>query len=496
MNWKKCLMLFVAVAAVSLASCSGLKTGTCTTNCTTSGNAKLSITLYDTPPTGISLLSFTLPITGISLAPSSGTAVPIATTSSSFEATRLQTDSALIADAVSVPAGSYTTLNVILGPTTANTNVFFNTTGSTITWTTGSGGSCLNNAVCYLPAGAFYTVAITLPLTLSADETQWIGLNLNLNKAITTAGGLSVDFSQPNVLTAITHARTGIPSPAVDTIEDFVGAVTAYSSGSITVKSVTSGQSITASLTNSTEYDTPPGNTYSNCTAVQASSCIKVGSTVSVDALLSSNGTLTASEVDVLDATAVDEVEGVIYPTSIANVYALILSDKGTASSSSALASDSITYGSAICVDTTNSNYFVDLKTLTNAGFTPTGFQGQGLLAGQQVRAQVSNVLSSSTTACPQYKATASNLLLRFSRLTGTVSQGAGLNFYLTPPSYISVLDPGLGTTPLAYTFSGYTAFDGITDASGITAGSTVSIRTLLLNNTLPTFAVAKVRVP
>ena len=491
-------MFFVAVAAVSLSSCSGLKTA-CTTNCTvTSGNATISITLYDTPPTGINLLSFTLPIAGISLKPSSGSPVAVATTTSSFEATRLQTDSALIADAVSVPAGSYTTLSVTLGPTTATSNVFINTSGSTITWTTGSGGSCVNDAVCYLPAGAIYTIPIPLSLTLSSDESQWIGLNLNLNNAITTTGGLSVDFSQANVLTAKTTPRTGLPSSAADTIEDFVGAVTAYSGSSITVTSGVSGQSITASLTSSTEYDTPsyPSDTYSNCTAAQVSTCITVGSTVSLDALLASNGTLTATEVDVLDTTAKDEVEGVIYPTSTANVYALIFSDKGKASSSSALASSSITYGSAICLNTTNANYFVDLKTLTNAGFTPLGFPGASLLAGQQIRAQVSNVLSSSTTACPQYTATAGNVALRFSRITGTVSSAASPNFYLTPPSYISALDTGLGTTPLAYTFPNYTAFDGITNASGINTGSTVSIRALLLNNTQPTFAVAKVRVP
>jgi hypothetical protein len=437
----------------------------------------------------MNLLSFTLPITGISLTPSTGSNAPIATTAASFEATHLQTDSALIADAVSVPAGTYTTLNVVLGPTTATSNIFINESGSTITWTTGKGGSCANGAVCILPAGAFYQIPIALPLTLSGGQDYWIGLDLNLNNAITTAGGLTVDFSQAGVLTAITTPRTGIPSPAVDTIEDFVGSVTAYTSGSsITVQSNISGQSITAALTSSTEYDAPDA-TYSNCNA--APGCIKVGSTVSIDALLGLNGTLTASEVDVLDATAVDEVEGIIYPTGTANTFALIVADRDAASGNAVLAS--ATYGTVILLNVTSSNCLVDTKTLTTPLPNPSGFSNTSdLLAGQVVRAQVSKETSSNGTI----SATANNLLLRFSRLTGTVSQAAGADFNFTPPSYITVLNTGLGASPLAYTFNGYTAFDGIPDASGITSSSTVSIRTLFLNNTAPNFAVAKVRVP
>jgi Domain of unknown function (DUF5666) len=492
MNSKK-LLVFIALSAfLTLSSCSGLKT-TCTTNCTPTGNAKLSVTLFDTPPTGVNLLSFTLPIAGISLTPSTGSPVAIATTTSSFEVTHLQTDSALIADAVSVPSGSYTALSVTLGPTSATSNVFLNTSGSTVTWTTGSGGSCLNGAVCFLPAGAIFTVSIPLTLTLTSDQDQWIGLDLNLNNAVTTTGGLSVDFSQSGVLTAITTARTGMPSPAVDTVEDFVGVVTAYSSGSsITVKSGISGQTITASLTTNTEYDfvSSPSVAYSNCAASPA--CLVIGSTVSVDAQLAANGTLTATEVDVLDATAMDEVEGVIYPTLTPNVYGLILADKVSTTGNAALAASTTTYGSGIFLNVAAANYFVDTKTLSIPLPNPIGFPGTGLLAGQVVRAQVSNVVSTNTGIT----ATANNVLLRWSRLTGTVSAAATPNFNFTPPNYITVLDTALGASPLAYTFTGYTAFDGITDSTGISTSSTVSIRALLLNNAQPTFAVAKVRVP
>jgi hypothetical protein len=486
MNLRKSVVFFYLAFVLSLASCSGQK-NSCTTNCG-GGNAGLTISMFDTPPAGVDLLSFTLPIAGISLTPSSGSSVPI-TTVSSVEATRLQTDSAMIAVATSVPAGTYTSLSVTLGPTSATSNVFINTSGSTITF---SGGSCASGAVCNMPAGAIATISLPISLTLTANQSQWMGLNLDLKKAISTNGGLSVDFTQTGVLTTVTSARTGLPTNAMDTIEDFIGKVTALSTGSITVKSDISGQSITATLTTDTEYDTPvtPSTAYSNCTT--ASSCIQVGSTVSLDATLNSGGVLTATELDVLDATAVDEVEGVIYPTSTVGVYGLILADKISASGNAVLASTTTTYGTGIFLDVTSASYFVDTKTLTGL-FTPVGFPGTGLLAGQVVRAKVSNVASTSNGIT----ATASNVLLRFSRITGTVTTVAGTNFNITPPSYVSALNPTLPASPLAYTFSG-TAFDGITGTGDSNFGNsaTASIRTLLLNNTAPTFAVAKVRVP
>ena len=306
MNARHFLVALALAGSFAVGSCSGPKIR-CVTNCVVTGSGTVSITLYDTPPTGLTLLSFTLPITGMSLTPSAGGSdVPVTITTSSVETTHLQTDSAIIADAVSITSGGYSTLKVTLGPTTATSNVFINASGSTITWTSGTGGSCANGAVCHLPASASFTISIPLTFSLSDGGSQWIGLNLNLNNAITSTGGLNVDFSQSGVLTARTTARLGIPSGSADTIEDFVGSVSSYASGSsITVKSGISGQSITAILNGNTEYNSPDSS-YSGCTA--APGCINVGSTVSIDALLSSSGTLTARAVDVLDTAATDEL--------------------------------------------------------------------------------------------------------------------------------------------------------------------------------------------
>ena len=402
------------------------------------------------------------------------------------------TDSTVIVDQASVTATSYTNISVTIGPTSSANNLFVNTSGSSIT---SSAGTCANNTICALPVGAIYTVSIPITTTLAGNQNYWVGLDFNLGNAITSANGISVDFSQPNVLTATTQVRPGIPAGSVDTVEDFIGKVTAYTpNSSITVVSGLTGVSLTAALTSATEYDLAPVN-YSNC-AGTAQNCVAIGSTVSMDTLLSSAGTFTASEVDVLDATAVDEVEGIILPTTTAGIVQLVLADKVSVSGNSILSASTTTWGSIIYLTANTPNYSVDTKTLSSQLIAPIGFLGSGdLLGGQVVRAQITNVAS----ANGNISATASNVLLRYSRLPGTVNTVSGNTFTIAGlPSYIYSLNPGLNTsTTQVLTYQNLTAFDGITSLadSNFQNGSPVAIRALYLNAT-PNFQAAKVRVP
>jgi len=496
MNSKRALLILGISAIFVLTSCSGKSSSSCTVNCGGGGNASLTISFYDTPPTGTNVLSFTLPIAGISLTPSSGSPQSVATVISSVEVTRLQSDSAVIADQASVPAGDYTAINVTLGPTSSANNLFINSSGSTITYGT---HSCVNGKICALPVGAIYTISVPLKLNLSANQDQWIGLDFNLNKAITTSGGISVDFSQTGVLTATTTTRKGIPSGSVDTLEDFTGVVTAYTKGSsITVRSDIRGVSLTASLSTNTEYDLAPVN-YSQCQGGTALACVTVGSTVSMDTVVSSGGTFTATEVDVLDATAVDEVEGIIYPTTTTGEFGMILADKVSASGNTTLSAATATYGSGVLLTLNASNYSVDTKTLSSQLSQTLGFSSSSdVLGGQVVRAQITGI---STDSNGNITATATNMLLRYSRLSGTLNSVAGSAFTVASlPGYIYALNTSLSSTPQVFTYPTLTAFDGITGLSDSTfqVGTSVSIRTLYLHSPPATypFQAAKVRVP
>jgi hypothetical protein len=487
----------VAVCSMALMnSCSGLGgNGGCTTNC--GGTANLTISLFDTPPVGTNVLSFTLPIAGISLTPTTGSPVPVATVVPAAEITRLQTDSTVIADQASVAAGTYNTISVTIGPTSATNNLFLNTSGSTITAGT---TSCANNSICDLPVGAIFTVSIPLSLTLTANQNQWIGLDFNLNQAITGVGtgSISVDFSQAGVLTATTTPRVGIPAGSVDTVEDYIGVVQAVSSSSITVQSGINGTTLTAAITSTTEIDLAPVN-YSNCPGT-AVACVTVGSTVSLNSNLASDGSFTATEIDVLNATAVDEVEGILLPTVSGGTITgaqLILADKSAVTSS---ALSSATYGTDVILTLSNlATFSVDTNSLSTQLPQPVvGFSGTGnLLAGQVVRVQVSGI---GTDNNGNVTATANNVLLRWSRLTGTVNSVGGNVFTVANlPSYINSLNSVLSLTPQVNTYPNLTAFDGITGVAELQTGATssASFRALYLAQgaTYP-FQANKVRVP
>src|SRR6516164_5883855 len=185
----KCLLFPLAFAAVlALTSCSG-SNHSCT-NCTS--NAIVNVTLFDIPPTGMTVLSYSLPIVGISLTPSTGSPVSIysPTTIVPTELTRLQTESALLAMGVQVPAGTYTAINVTLA---TSGGVFINASTTVLNTNCGVGN------VCSLAGGAATTVTIPMNLKLNSGQATWIGLDVNLNNAITmpTSTTLAVDFMQP-----------------------------------------------------------------------------------------------------------------------------------------------------------------------------------------------------------------------------------------------------------------------------------------------------------
>jgi hypothetical protein len=485
MKSKAFTLLLLSGVLFALTSCSGVKNAC--TSCTPTGNATLNLTLSDTPPTGVNIVSFTMPIVGISLTPSSGSPVSVFS-SGSFELTQLQSDSAPITVGVSVPAGSYTSINVTLG---TSTGIFVNASGGTITYGT---KTCVANDICPLPPGAATTVSIPVTLTLTANQVQWLGLDVNLNNVITTSNGISIDFMQTGAMTALTTPRTNIPSGDVDSIDDFTGLVTAYAKGSsITVKSGTRGTMV-ASITSTTAFDDPQGL----CAGfASVADCISTSSpfVVSVQAYLSTTGAINVSEIDVIDTSGSDSVEGFIYPSTCngAGSFGLILFDSTVISGNTTLTP--LSYGSGFCLTMNPTAVFlVDTGLLTTA--LPSGASQPGFISpadiviGQVVRVQVSNVVAGTLVS-----ATANSVLLRYSRISGPVNTLLNPNFSVNAPTYL-----GFTLPPIVATFINNTIFEGVTDASGLASPRPVAIRALLFANpgnspvTSASFIAAKVR--
>jgi hypothetical protein len=484
MNSRKYLIFAVFAAVLSISSCSGVK-DRCVTNCTVSGNALLSVSISDTPPTNTTVLSFTLPIVGISLTSSSGSQVSVLSsgTAANFELTRLQTDSDVVATNASVAAGTYTAVNVTVG---ATSGTFINNTGAAV-------GACAAGSVCGIPSGVTATITTPINLTLTSNANQWLDLDFNYNNAIVTTGGIGIDMQQANVLTATTTVPIGVPSGDFANVDDFTGRVTAISSSSITLSSTVRGN-LTATINGSTAVFDPQGQ----CSGAGSAtlSCITVGSIVSVQGVLTNTGTVVATSLDVIDSstTPADEVEGTIYPSACngGSNFGMIISDSSIVTSGSPLSSAG--FGSGVCLTISPVATFpIDFGFLTgqpglpvsNAGFS----NANDLLAGQNIRAKVTGA---ATGANSLINATATAMILRFSRLTGTFGNISGTGFTISGlPTYITAF----AAAPVAQTFTNATLFEGVTNVNGLSG--TVSISALFYNpagGPLQPLQAAKVR--
>ena len=483
MNSKRALLLLGIAAIFALTSCSGPMSSVCTTNCTTSGNASLSLTISDTPPAGTTILSFTLPILGIALTPSgNGSQVSVFSSnpSADYELTRLQSDSNLIATKVSVAVGTYTAVNVtVAGPSA----VFINASGSTV-------ASCVAGGVCQLTGSATtitYTFPTGSPLVLTANANQWLNLDFNYSNAIVTTNGIGLDVTQKGVLTASTTVPTGIASGDVANIDDFTGAVTALSTSSITLES-----SVRGMLTASISSTIPVYDPQSQCQGAGSLSCIGVGSIVSLQGVLSNAGVMSATSLDVIDASTkpADEVEGTIYPSSCNGVgsFGRVLSDSVIFTSGSPLTSAD--FGAGVCLTLSQAATFaIDDGILTGQGVPSVGFtNSSNILQGQTVRAKVTGA----ATGANGINVTATALILRFSRFTGTVNSVSGNILTVNGlPAYITTGSLQVVTYPNA------TILEGAPNVSSL-SGDTVSFSALYLAAPPATysFQAAKVRVP
>ena len=183
MGGRSWLTLAVGITtALCLAGCSSNSTS----SNTPSGTVPVSMTIHDTPPTGVSILSFEIHITGASLQPSGSgaSAVPLLSAPDEIELEHLQTNSAFLGS-VSVPAGSYSGLSV----TFANPQMtILNNTAAAIT--VGS-QTCNIGQICEVTpalnqAGVTVNSNPPFPITLSSSSPVNLQMDFNLNSSIGT----------------------------------------------------------------------------------------------------------------------------------------------------------------------------------------------------------------------------------------------------------------------------------------------------------------------
>jgi hypothetical protein len=477
------LLNFLAILGVSFsAACSGSHSG--------GGggggnqNANLVVTMTSSPPaslTNISVLSAAVSITGITLNPATGNPVPLPLHPTVYpvDLMRLQADTAFLGS-LPLTAQTYNSASVTFS---APILTIDNQSGATLN------GTCLTNNICQivLAAGSVQLTTAPFPLTLTNAEQQGISFNLNLNNAITVTNNiLALNFSAANVFTSTILPRTGTASGTLDVVEDFVGTVSAVTASSITVTS-NSGITLQFLLPASPTIEDPQAL----CAALNATCLVANQTVVSVDATVNTDGTLTLLSADLLDSTPRDEVEGTLVSSGTAGQFFLILADKVVATGNTTLTAAAP--GDIFLVALVNPTFLLDSdEFFNNASFPSAAVTSQfasesDLIDGQDVMVHVTAATGSAATN--DQSLTADQVLLRFTRTSGTVLSVSGQSFTLSnvPPFIPFIANPPVST------ITGLTRFDNVSDISSI-AGTTVSIRALLLRNSTFNFYAVKVR--
>jgi len=481
---KRNQLLFIptVLCALGLTSCAGLPNrggggGGGGNNLT----ATLTLTMISetrSVQTDFTILAFSAQITSLTLNPQIGSSalnVPLSPSPYTVDFNRLTTDSAILAT-INVPSQTgFGSMSMALSNITITIAV--PPTGSAI-------GTCLPGSICeFTPAPQLATITgIDFPKTFNPSTNNTFYLSVRPQAAVTSSSsGLSVDFSAGTGIASFLLPRVNQASGTIDTIQDFTGAVSAISSSSITVTggiatSSTKGVPVTAKLTGATFDDDSP----SGCAAKTIAGCVSVGSVVSMDTVVNTDGSLTATEIDLLDPSAVDSIEGTIFSTAPGS-FSLVLTGKQVTSTSATLVAANI--GDIFAINgLSTATFSVDTKNLSTATpavpvnlFTSTG----DILNGQTIRMHVSS--ASGTNSASNQTANVTSAQLRFSRFTATKSTASGQ--LLTISSLGAIYQaPALPVVQLYPV----TVFDKFTDITTVgTAPGTsplLSIRALFLN--------------
>jgi hypothetical protein len=498
---KATLVLFTTTALLFMAGCGSQIS--VTTN-PPGAAPQVSLTVTDTPPAGVVVLSFQLSVTAASLEPgnvsllSGANPVPV-------NVSQLQAESALVGSA-NVAPGTYTSLSLTLSNPQLT---IYNSTGSAI-------GTCANNTVCQLaPAATPLTLTFAsdpFPVTVAANSPLALLLDINMNTIIQPELSLNLGAANGVILSQL-------PSPAAGQstsgLGQLMGTVLSLGTNQITLQT-SCGGIFTVYVNSSTSYDIPPTALCGGVCeiACQGLGCLIRGDIVKVEASLQADGTLLASEVDYIESAGQQAVEGTIVgvtPWEAGTSIDLILQVVPPTS-----ASNLLTPGqhASVLVPSSGVTYTVDLGNFTPPSNFNLGFFAGNLLVGQEVRVVVQGSVTTSgsgSSGTPPFTPvgpaavffTTNSILLEPTQITAQISNinAGALEFGpSTFPSYFIPPEEGVtgGTPPILESAAitvdttAQTAYEGLSQNSfsGLAVNDVVSVEGWLLpyEGPLPAF--------
>jgi len=444
-----------------LAGCNSNSTSPSTSG---AGMAPVSMTIHDTPPTGVSILSFEIDITGASLQPSDSTqaAVSLMSAPDEIELEHLQTSSALVGS-TNVPAGTYSSMAV----TFANPRMtILNDTGATLNV---GGTSCANGQVCDVhptlnQASVTLNSSPLFPMTLSATSGVTLALDFNINSSVQS------DLSVTPTVT-VSSANSGMQGGNDNQEEmELIGVVGTVdtSNESFTLQTGLNGQTDTILTTSNTEF----GFEDAGC-AANDFSCLASGQVVKVEAQMA-NGQFTATEVDALALPNTAAVMGtVVSVNATGSQFEMVLNDIQDSQ-------DSTTLGLGLPVTVTvgsNATFNIGVAGINlSGGLTFSGMSN--LMVGQEVSVDVSGLSTSGSSVTLN----TNQVTLEASEISGTIQSvnASGNTFVL---ANLSPLFTANGVTQILVQTDNNTQFENVTGIGSLSATQNVSVSGVLLEN-------------
>jgi hypothetical protein len=403
--------MVLLIGSVALASCAGrgFSSGGGGSG---SGTAPVVLTMTDTPPTNVSILSAEVTLTGATLNPGS---VSVFSGSTTLELTRLQTDIAFISTTL-VPPGSYTGLTLTFSNPMLTIE---NDTGSSLTTNPACGASV--GTICTIQSVATnLTTIITLSPTMTVSATSGGGLlaDVKLNNLLSAT--LGADFMNGVTVSEFTPASTGAPPVGA---EDVVGHVASTDA----THSKFSLQNAVGTVSLIVDSTTTFLNFPSGTCATPSIACVLANQILSVDISIRADGTPVARNVLFEDADSTDiEVEGVITSTGSLTFKMVTLAESAAITGLPIGTLSTVTY----TVTTPSDVDFIHAdSTQITTGFPFDVNVPTDLIVGQEVQVR-RNPASSGASI------TADRVRLRSSRVSGRYQTGPPTLFTLdTLPS-------------------------------------------------------------
>jgi hypothetical protein len=453
-----------------------LLTGAFLTSCggsmnslTPTGGVPMSLTIGDTPPSGVAVLFFEAAITGASLQPSDSSKAAVSVLSAPVEVEfgHLQTNTAFLS-LTNVPPDTYASIKLTFGNAQLT---IVNHSGAAI-------GSCANNTVCQLtpnfnPSSATVSGA---PFPITVDKNSVFGIKLDLNVNSSIQNDLSIN---PAVTIAhVTQRHDSDEEQEMEQLDDVEGQVTAVGTNQFTLMNRRSGQSFTVNVDGNTKFE---DFDRAGCTAnPQGFSCIKMDQILQVKLSENGTGTMLAKRAEFVEDASKQAIKGTITSVDSGTQFHMVVFREEPAV-------NGISEGSPVVVSISpNATFQVGMAEMGEDGgisaFSFLGFSftsSADLMVGQDVQIRPGTVTSSGGVS------TITTDLVRLwpSQITGqvgTIDSGKG-TFTLTmlSPLFTGATPPV--TTITVQMLSGM-AFEDFPNQTSLKVGNTVSVKGLLFN--------------